>query len=1248
MAEFILSRNGRSAEQRSSTAVEQPVQGLLRLIQAPLSSHTTSHSFASRVVADRGSGPNLRFQPGQYHRVQLWGACMDQDQLHPDGQPDEDDESAAEHKLFDGLQDAILRSEEFADAIVEYQIMDGLTAHLQNSRDAIWRQVAVQRLRVRETMQRQETILNDILPAAEESIRQSRPDLVKGEADLDRALADLNAGAQAVNRNLDTIRALREQEESQRERARYAAMVHDAEQAIDRLDMLLETGSEAPEVATEPGRSKIRSPRWISRRRESAEPGPEPGPDSTAKPATDAELGRQYQKHVEDLSRLRHNIADIATARRRIEQQISTSAERIVGSDETLREVQLQVEAAQTELEAALGEALFSEVRQYMNQHAFQAFDVHLQVVEASGLYQSLPDSDVIQTLAIDELERTLLRMSGASIGIAGPRGAGKSTAINYLYAKFRLTGQANPDLERGRIRSSRYRSRSPYSGEESYYPPGEERYETGNDDGHPYPQRDARAQPPSSGRPHFFGTVVSAPVKYSPRDFVLHLFAELCRDIAGPDADRRITPVEQPKPEKVEWVTLAASATALVAGAVAALVTVCLDPSLIRPAAVVTLCNSVITAACVEFFLAPRRPYPRPEFLRSWQRYLARRIIAISSLAFVMAGIAIVGVLAVAGSLGRTLWLIGFCGFVMVSLIPGVPAGRGQDTPRPVNPRTARSRLRRLGVALRRSVTMAAQTAADRIGAPGFSAMTAGSVALLSLRFPPRNAVVSFSGCVTLLIAAAALIPLSDVRSQYQRRAAAGAHKTSTEQNGERAVVISFRFSYILKIAAAIMVFAGYALIHSGALLPAAAILLPGSALVVLGVIALNMKWMMKEPEVATDIPHWPSEQLLPPTEMPTPVRYEDSLEEIALQYLRDIRFQQSFSIDRNQSWTVASPGSYLSLANQRTLGTAWAREPRTLPEIVARLRDFIMVVHGRGHRLIVGIDELDKLSEADAQSFLNDIKAIFGIRGCNFLVSVSEDAAADFERRGVPFRSTFDSSFDDIVSIGYFDRITAAMVLEARITGLFRPFILLCHALSGGLARDLVRIARELLADADRELLADADKSETQSETLSQAAHRLCHAELEAKTLGICRQLARMDVNPWAAELIADILGDGAPPKTAADHLERCAQLHSWVVKVSRSQDSARDTKALDACQRAGELASFACFTGTVLEFFAEYLTEPRMIDLTSGFSNPRSIERLAASRQAMAASPRQAMRYLTDFREAWRLPSLPATSA
>ena len=125
--------------------------------------------------------------------------------------------------------------------------------------------------------------------------------------------------------------------------------------------------------------------------------------------------------------------------------------------------------------------------------------------------------------------------------------------------------------------------------------------------------------------------------------------------------------------------------------------------------------------------------------------------------------------------------------------------------------------------------------------------------------------------------------------------------------------------------------------------------------------------------------------------------------LVDTALEYLSGIRFQQTFNLDRTRSWTLTGPNPVpVSFQAQRSWGTSLSREPRTLPEIVAQFRDFIAIIATRGYRVLVGIDELDKLADNDAQAFLNDIKAIFGFHGCNFLVSLSEDAAADFERRG------------------------------------------------------------------------------------------------------------------------------------------------------------------------------------------------------------------------------------------------------
>src|SRR5207249_4063444 len=65
-------------------------------------------------------------------------------------------------------------------------------------------------------------------------------------------------------------------------------------------------------------------------------------------------------------------------------------------------------------------------------------------------------------------------------------------------------------------------------------------------------------------------------------------------------------------------------------------------------------------------------------------------------------------------------------------------------------------------------------------------------------------------------------------------------------------------------------------------------------------------------------------------------------------------------------------------------------------------------------------------------------------------------------------PFRDTFDSSFDDVVYVDYLSLATSKLVLSRRVIGLPIPFVCFCHCLSGGLARDLIRVCRDLLERA------------------------------------------------------------------------------------------------------------------------------------------------------------------------------------
>jgi hypothetical protein len=346
------------------------------------------------------------------------------------------------------------------------------------------------------------------------------------------------------------------------------------------------------------------------------------------------------------------------------------------------------------------------------------------------------------------------------------------------------------------------------------------------------------------------------------------------------------------------------------------------------------------------------------------------------------------------------------------------------------------------------------------------------------------------------------------------------------------------------------------------------------------------------------------------------------------ALTHLADIRIQQTFNADLTRNWTLAAPNFPLSFESQRSWGTSWSLAPRTLPEIVDRFRTF--AAEASQHKpLLIAIDELDKLQSDKAEEFINSIKAIFGIPGCRFLVSVSEDAAAGFERRGVPFRDVFDSSFDDVITIQYVTHDTAAAILLGRVLGLSQPFIWLCHVLAGGLPRDLIRVARVLLEPRYRN-----------KETLAESARRLCHYELAGKTNGIRRALLKMQDDGIASELLEYILAHDLQAGSAASFYRQCERLRAWMLRMTSAEENQESTiRAVVRCVR--ELSVFTYFVATTCQFFDEGLTSEKL-DIALASDDWRSIEHLVSARQAMAVSALDAERRVTEFRQAWRLPT------
>ena len=203
----------------------------------------------------------------------------------------------------------------------------------------------------------------------------------------------------------------------------------------------------------------------------------------------------------------------------------------------------------------------------------------------------------------------------------------------------------------------------------------------------------------------------------------------------------------------------------------------------------------------------------------------------------------------------------------------------------------------------------------------------------------------------------------------------------------------------------------------------------------------------------------------------------------------LKVIRFQRSYTTGWSGSLKIPAGVELGS-----TAGLTLQQQAESLPELVERFRSYVAEVAAFYGTVIFGIDELDKLrTVAEGEAFLNGVKSVFGIENTFYLISVSEDALSAFDRRGIGIRDAFDSALDEIILVDFLGLDQARALLGRRILRLPDPFLQLCHMLAGGLPRDLIRHARQLLeittAKKDQRIL------------LRDAVRRLVASDLEAK---------------------------------------------------------------------------------------------------------------------------------------------------
>ncbi len=347
-------------------------------------------------------------------------------------------------------------------------------------------------------------------------------------------------------------------------------------------------------------------------------------------------------------------------------------------------------------------------------------------------------------------------------------------------------------------------------------------------------------------------------------------------------------------------------------------------------------------------------------------------------------------------------------------------------------------------------------------------------------------------------------------------------------------------------------------------------------------------------------------------------------ALRRLAEQQLDRIRFLQTHT----DSWLgkLSSPAG-ADLSRTRTLQRA--EQPLTYSEAIDRLRDFLSkVVHvlvpAQISGVIMGIDEVDKISDPDeAQTFLNEIKGIFGVQSCLFLVSVSDDALTAFDRRGVFNRDTMDSTFTTMIHVAPFTLSDSRSWLAQRAIGIPEPFVCLCHCLSGGLPRELARTATIL-----HDLYIERGKEDLRLPSVTQA---MVAMDLTAKVRAWTHTAAQLQPDNDGSGDPTDLLGLLETVATTIDseHLST----------LSRTVWPAMTTAPTTALHRLQvEVASYLYFYAALLEVFADDLSEHDLAQASDDTSAQSLMELLCHARQRLGVNAQIGWNLLVLFRQRW----------
>ena len=253
----------------------------------------------------------------------------------------------------------------------------------------------------------------------------------------------------------------------------------------------------------------------------------------------------------------------------------------------------------------------------------------------------------------------------------------------------------------------------------------------------------------------------------------------------------------------------------------------------------------------------------------------------------------------------------------------------------------------------------------------------------------------------------------------------------------------------------------------------------------------------------------------------------------------LERLHYQRTDS--RSQGGTLRGPiGTAVNFTSTR----AFVEQVMTLPELIDDYRDFVQRVvaalqrspgggrpgksptesrHGSNLRLVIGIDEMDRIGDAtEANRFLNELGSVFGTPHSVYLISVSPDVLTTTDQLKVPLRAASGGVFDELIWVEPLDLKHAGDLLDRRVIGLPAGFIALCYVLSGGLPRDLLRIARAVFTIDGRGHRGEIE--------LARAAEHVIGDEIRALKIRAMTHVASLDI-PAVPDLLEVLTKDDWP---------------------------------------------------------------------------------------------------------------------